>query len=160
LLSCRQSGQRFQRAKTQRFTRTGFYANRLFALRKAVDAQITLLHDAILAELGYTKGTGLGAGFTTVTPVSVYDHDAILWSLGNGISWARIHAARFATVHTRKSDGSMDQAGVATGPHADDSTPRDSQFDILVRLARNFTGVTLNATIYVEVESKLLSHPL
>jgi hypothetical protein len=54
----------------------------------------------------------------------------------------------------------MDQVGVVTGPHTDDLAPFDAQFDVVVRLARNLTSVTLNATIQVEVESKLFSHPL
>jgi hypothetical protein len=160
LLGWRQSGQCYQRAKAQRFTRTGSYANRLFALRETVDAQIAFLHDAILAELGCTIRTGLGAGFTTVTFVSVDDHDAILCSLGDGPGWAGIRAARFAAVHARERDGAMDQVGIVSGPHSDDVAPGDSQFDVVVRLARQFTGMTLDATIYVEVESKLFSHPL
>jgi hypothetical protein len=86
---------------------------------------------------------------TTNTFFSVNDHDAILCSLGDSFGWARIHAARLATVHTRERDGSMDQVGVVTGPHTDDLAPRNSQFDVVVRLARNLTGVTLNATIHV-----------
>jgi hypothetical protein len=144
----------------QRFTRTGFYASRLFALGKPVDAQITFLHDAILAELGRTKGTGLGAGATTDTFVSINDHDAILRSLGDGFGGARIHAARFATVHTRERDGSIDQVGILAGPHADDLAPLNSQFDFVVRFARHFTGVTLDTTIQVKVKPNLFSHSL
>ena len=82
----------------QRFTRTGSGAGRLFAPGEPVDAQITFLHDTILAGLGQTKGTSLGAGFTTATFVSINDHDAILCSLGAGFGWTRIRAARFAIV--------------------------------------------------------------
>jgi hypothetical protein len=146
----------------QRFTRTGSYASRLFALGEPVDAQITFLHEAILAELGRTKGTSLGAGVTTETDtfVSIDDHDAILRSLGDGLGGARLHAARLATVHTRERDGSMDQVGIVAGPHTDDLAPLDAQFDVVVRLARNFTGVTLDTAIQVEVKSILLSHSL
>ena len=54
----------------------------------------------------------------------------------------------------------MDQVGIVTGPQPDNWAPRDARFDVVVRLTRNFTGVTLNATIQVEVESKLFSHSL
>lgn len=144
----------------QCFTWTSSYTSRLFALGEPLDAQITFLHDAILVELGHTKGTGLGAGFTTDTFIVVNDHDAILWSLDKGFGWASIHTARFATVHARVRDGSMDQVGIVASPHTDDLAPFGAQFDVVVRLARNFTGVTLNATIQIEVESKLFSHSL
>jgi hypothetical protein len=130
------------------------------ALDEPIKAQIAHLHGAILAELGYTKRTGLGAGSTTGTRISVNDHDTILCPLGDGSTWASLHAARLATVHARVRDGPIAQVGILAGPHAGDSAPCDSQFEVIVRLARNFTGVTLNATIQVEVEPKLFSHSL
>ena len=121
----------------------------MFAPGEPVDAQIAFLHNAILAELGHTKGTGLGAGVTTDTFVSIDDHDTILRSLGDGFGRARIHAARFATVHTRERDGSIDQVWLLADPHTDDLAPLDAQFDSVVCLARNFTGVTLDTAIQV-----------
>jgi hypothetical protein len=144
----------------QRLPRTGSYASRLFALDEPVDAQITFLHDTILAELGHAKGTRLGAGPTTDTFVSIDDHDAILRSLGDGFGGARIHAARAATMHTRERDGSVDQIRILTNPHADDPAPLDAQFNLVVRLARDLTGVTLDTAIQVDVKPKLLAHSL
>jgi hypothetical protein len=54
----------------------------------------------------------------------------------------------------------MDRIGIVTGPHADDLAPLDAQFHVVVRLARNFTGVTLDAAIEVEIESNLYPHSL
>jgi hypothetical protein len=130
------------------------------ALSEPVKAQIAHLHGAILAELGHTKRTGLGASFAAVTFVTVNDHDAILCPLGDGFGWARIHAAWFATVHARVGDGPIAQVGILAGPHAGDSAPCDSQFEVIVRLARDFTGVTLDTAIQIQVESKLFSHSL
>ena len=54
----------------------------------------------------------------------------------------------------------MDQVGVVTSPQPNDLAPCDTHFDIVMRLARDLASVTLNAAIYVEVESKLFSHRL
>jgi hypothetical protein len=100
----------------QRFTWTGFYARRLFALGEPVNAQITFLHNVILVELDCAIGTSLSTGFTTGTLLPVNNHDAILRSLSDGSGWASLHAARLATVHARERDGSTDQVGIVTGP--------------------------------------------
>jgi hypothetical protein len=85
--------------------------------------EITLLHDAVVTELGHAIGAGLEAVPATVALVPVNDDDSILTPFVYSSGGTRFNAGRLTTVHTGQGEKRTGDIWVDAAPNFDDSPP-------------------------------------
>jgi hypothetical protein len=93
---------------------------------------------------------------TADTLVFMNNNDAVLSPLLNSVPWANRFTGRLAAMHACHGDGPIDHFRVLPLPQTDHAAPSYAEFEMMKALAGNFTGMALNASVGVEIESELL----
>jgi hypothetical protein len=148
-------GQLVHGAKMKRFRRAGGHTGRFPAFHQPVHAEIAFLHLPVHSELRDTERAGKEAGAATDTFILVHSDDPVIRLLYNGPCGTHHFTGGIPAMEAGKGQGPVYHMGKFPLPEIRDPSPCHPEFDLMQAFAGDFTGVALDTTIRVKVESDL-----
>jgi hypothetical protein len=145
----------FYRPEIEGLCRAGGYTSRFLSFTYKIKARIALLHFPVASKPGHPERADPETGVAPNAFVLVNNDNAVIRAFFYRASWASRFASGVPTMHASQRHGPICDIRILTLPDADDASPPNAIIGLMQALASQLTGMALNASVCVKIESEL-----